>query len=150
MERTHRTTSLPWRPLGVALLLAAALLAGCGDQKDYANDPRPPSPINVAAYISSNRVSVSPSSFGAGPIVVIVTNQAQTSQSATFEAEGLSGDGSGLSQSTGPINPGDTAEIKLLVHQGTYRLRAGSDSIAPATVTVGSKRASAQNKVLQP
>ena len=125
------------------------LAAGCGEQEAYKNNPRPPAPINVSAYISRDRVSVSPSSFGAGPIVLIVTNQSRDSQEAIIETEG-SGGNSGLTQSTGPINPGDTGQIKLDVTEGTYQLRVQSGTIDPATMTVGSERESAQNKVLQP
>jgi hypothetical protein len=114
----------------------------------YENRPRPPAPINVAAYISGDRVSVSPTSFGAGPIVVVVTNQSSDSQEATFEGEG---EGSGsVQQSTGPINPGDTGELKVFVDPGSYTLRTSEGGVAPATVTVGAQRESAQNKVLQP
>jgi len=145
MERTHRKSR---RLPGVATVVASAVaLAGCGDQKNYVNNPRPAAPITISAYISAARVSVSPSSFGAGPITVLVTNESSTSQEATFET---GSGGSGLTQSTGPINPGDTGEIKLFVRQGVYRLRASSDSIAPATMSVGRKRPSAQNEVLQP
>ena len=151
MERKQRTLTSSSRGLaGTVALLVLIPIAGCGEQKDYRNDPRPPAPINVAAYISPNRISVSPSSFGAGPIVVVVTNQSSTSQEATFETEGSSGQGSGLAQTTGPINPGDTGQIKLFVRQGVYRLRVNSGAIPPATVFVDGERNSAQNQVLQP
>lgn len=151
MERTQRTLGRPSRTLaGTALLLLGLALPACGSQEEsYRNNPRPPAPINVSAYISQDRVSVSPTSFGAGPIVVVVTNQSTTSQEATFEDEG-GGGSSSVRQSTGPINPGDTGEIKVFVDQGTYTLRTGSGGISPATVTVGGERESAQNKVLQP
>lgn len=130
-------------------MLAGLALAGCGEEvESYKNNPRPPAPINVAAYISSDRVSISPTSFGAGPIVLVVTNQSSDSQEATFEGEG-SGRGN-VQQSTGPINPGDTGELKVFVDPGSYTLRASNGRITPATVTVNEERESAQNKVLQP
>jgi hypothetical protein len=146
MESTHRT-----RLSVVALAGLALAVGGCGGGADYKNAPRPPSPINVTAAVSGNRVSVSPASFGAGPIVVIVTNQSNSSQEVTFTSEsaGTSGQGD-LSQSTAPINPGDTGQIKLDVAQGSYVLRTGDESVRPATVTVGPKRESAQNQLLQP
>jgi hypothetical protein len=126
------------------VLAGGLLLTGCGKrQKDYANDPRPPSPINVAAYISTDRVSVSPASFGAGPIVVIVTNQSGVSQEVT-----LTGDQ--VTQSTGPINPGDTGQMKVFAKEGTYTLEVSAGGVRSATVNVGPERASAQNQVLQP
>jgi len=135
----------------VALLAGGIVIAGCGNDKNYKNEPRPPSPINVTAFVSGRQVSVSPNTFGAGPIVVIVTNQSQSSQDVTFQTSTAgSGSGDDLTQSTGPINPGDTGQIKLDVAQGRYVVRTGSDSIRPAAVNVGPQRESAQNKLLQP
>lgn len=150
MERKHPTNRLARLTLlRAAPLLASLALAACGNEvESYENNPRPPAPINVAAYISPDRVSASPASFGAGPIVVVVTNQSSDSQEATFEGEG-SGT-SDVQQSTGPINPGDTGELKVFVDPGSYTLRTSNGSIAPATVTVGAERESAQDKVLQP
>jgi hypothetical protein len=144
MESSVRTVT--------ALLAAGGLvLAGCGSDDDYKNELRPPSPINITAYVSAQRVSVSPATFGAGPIVVIVTNQSNSSQDVTFQTErDAAAGGADVTQSTGPINPGDTGQIKLDVVQGTYEVRAGDDAIRPATVAVGPERESAQNELLQP
>lgn len=145
MERTRRILSFPWlHRLGVVALACGLLVSGCGKREEsYANDPRPPSPINVAAYISPDRVSVSPTTFGAGPIVVIVTNQSGVSQEIT-----LTGDE--VTQSTGPINPGDTGQMKVFAREGTYTLEVSAGGVRSATVNVGPKRPSAQNQVLQP
>jgi hypothetical protein len=150
MERKHPIHRLARRTLTcVGLPLALFALVGCGSEvQRYKNDTRPPTPINVAAYVSADRVSVSPTSFGAGPIVVVVTNQSSDSQELTFEGDG--GGSGNVQQSTGPINPGDTGELKVFVDPGSYTLRASSGGVAPATVTVGAERESAQNKVLQP
>jgi hypothetical protein len=126
---------------------AAVLLAGCGGGDDYKNELRPPSPINVTAYVSAQKVSVSPASFGAGPIVVIVTNQSNSSQDVTFSSQPET---ASFTQSTGPINPGDTGQIKIDVAQGSYLIKTGDQSIRPATLTVGAERQSAQNELLQP
>jgi hypothetical protein len=128
-------------------VVAASVLAGCGEQRYHNTHPRPPAPITVSAYISPTRVSASPASFGAGPITLLVTNQSTSSQEVTFET---GGSGSSVTQTTGPINPGDTGEIKLFVREGEYRLRASSGAISPATLMVGGERPSAQNEVLQP
>lgn len=146
MRSTHSTRRLP-----VVVLAGLALALGaCGEDDDYANEPRPPAPINVTAYVSPERVSVSPSSFGAGPIVFIVTNQSKSSQEITFSSESRSARGEGaVSQST-LVNPGNTGQLKLDVAPGSYVVRTGDESIRPATITVGPKRESAQNQLLQP
>ena len=85
------------------------------------------------------------------PIVVIVTNQSNSSQDVTFQTSVAgSGGKNEVTQSTGPINPGDTGQIKLDVVQGKYQVKTGDGAISPAAVSVGPKRASAQNDLLQP
>lgn len=138
------------RRTAVALTGAVALgAAGCGSEDDYANEPRPPAPIVVTAAITKDGVSVSPSSFGAGPISLIVTNQTDTSQRITLETQDASS-GPGIRQSTGPINPRDTATLKADVPEGTYTVGVGAGGVEPATLEVGDERASAQNDLLQP
>lgn len=148
MERS-RTPEPSGRLIATALTLMCVLpLASCGRQEDFANRPRPPAPINVSAYVSSDGISVSPDTFGGGPIVITVANQSETSQDVTLEGDGPGR--SDLAQSTGPINPGGTGQIKVLVEEGTYTLRTVGAGIEPATVSVGARRESAQNRVLQP
>jgi hypothetical protein len=135
----------------VVLLAGALVIGGCGNDNDYKNDPRPPSPINVTAFVGAKRVSVSPNAVCAGPIVVIVTNQSNSSQDVTFQTSVAgSGGKNEVAQSTGPINPGDTGQIKLDVVQGKYVVKTGDDGVQPAAVAVGPERASAQNDLLQP
>ena len=126
---------------------ASALLGGCGDDDDYANEPRPPSQIVITASISSERVSVSPSSFGAGPINLVVTNQSDSTQRLRVAK---SGGGSGLQQQTGPINPRETATLQADLPTGEYTVAVSGDGIAPASLEVGPKRKSAQDELLQP
>ena len=60
---------------------AACALAGCGGSgEDYANKPRPAAPINVTAAINDKEISISPKTFGAGPVVIIVSNQTGSEQ----------------------------------------------------------------------
>ncbi len=134
----------------LALAGVAALgVSGCGSDDDYANEPRPPAPIVVTATITPDGVAVSPSEFGAGPINLIVANQTEGAQQVTFETAGEEG-GAGLSQTTGPISPRDTATLKADLARGTYALRTGESSITPAEIEVGASRPSAQNELLQP
>jgi hypothetical protein len=135
-------------PLAVA---AGFALGGCGSSSaDYRNDPRPPAPIVVTGYIDDQRVSVSPRSFGAGPISLIVTNQTSTAQRVTLESADKAGAGPGLKQVTAPISPRDTATLKADVKPGRYTVYVAGDAISAARLQVGAQRASAQNDLLQP
>lgn len=132
-------------------LAAGALFSGCGSDEQYANQPRPPAPINITAAISDKEISVSPRSFGAGPIVLIISNQSKSAQEVTFETSELGGSQPGLApQSTGKINPRGTATLKVDVREGTYELSIDSASIEPVEIQVGASRPSAQNDLLQP
>ena len=135
-------------------MLVAALLtcgaAGCGGEEDYANRPRPPAPINVTAAISEKKLSVSPQRFGAGPIVIIVSNQTPEPQNLTIETEELGGSQPGLRESSGRIGPHGTATMQVNVRQGTYQVSARGGGLEPASIEVGKPRPSAQNEVLQP
>ena len=128
----------------------AGLLAGCGEEDDYENAPRPPAPIVVSASINTERVSVAPHQFGAGPITLIVTNQTQAAQELTLETDEIGGSGPGLQQETGPISPGDTASLKAELRKGTYRIAVNGAGIQEAALDVGDPRPSAQNELLQP
>jgi hypothetical protein len=132
--------------------IAAALVtvAGCGGEDDYKNDPRPPAPINVTAAITNSKVSVSPHRFGAGPIVLVISNQSSTAQEVTFETDELGGSEPGRTFSTTPINPRGTATLKVDVRQGDWRLGTKDGGIRAAAVSVGRMRKSAQNDLLQP
>ena len=155
MERMQTRSGRTFRLL-LTMGAAALLLSACGEDDEYKNELRPPTPINVTAAISSDDISVSPTRFGAGPILLIVTNQSGASQVVTLEVDEFASNPSrskqaGLRQSTGPINPNDTAQLKVVVNEDTtYTVRTDDDEIEPATITVGAQRPSAQNEVLQP
>jgi hypothetical protein len=137
-------------PRVTAAALAMGIgVAGCGAAKDYHNRDRPPAPINLTAVISPNQVSVSPVRFGAGPIVLVVTNQTGASQRLTL----TTGDSIGkhpITQSTGPINPRDTASLAVDVPPGDYQVKVGDHTIRPTNLHVGQERKSAQAELLQP
>jgi hypothetical protein len=143
------------------LAVGAIAVAGCGgNTKTFANQPPPPTPVNLTVYIDNHRVSVSPDNTGAGPVTFIVTNHATTAESLTIQ----SADGGGQSlASTGPINPQGTAAVNVnLSHQGQYTVRIGqsggteasnaspSSSIASATVTIGPPRANSRGDLNVP
>ena len=135
-----------------ALVLAAALccgVSGCGGGSDYANKPRPASPINITAAISTKKISISPKTFGAGPIVLIISNQTDRSQTLTLQTHELGGDKPGIKQTSNPIGPRNTGTMKVDVRKGSYEISA-KGGLEPVTVEVGADRKSAQDELLEP
>ena len=129
---------------------ALIAVAGCGGGGDYANKPRPPAPINVTAAITNSRVNVSPQRFGAGPIVLIISNQSSSAQKVIFETDELGSAQPGNKFDTTPINPRGTARLKVDVREGDWKLSTSDGGIRAAAVSVGQQRKSAQNDLLQP
>jgi hypothetical protein len=135
------------------MLVLACLLAvaGCGDDsEEHGNKPRPPAPINVTAAIDSDRVRVSPRSFGSGPVVIIISNQSGSPQTVTFETDEIGGESGGIKRSTREIESRSTGQIKVDPPEGSYRLTTDAADIAPAELEVGERRESGQNELLQP
>ena len=142
------------------MLAASAVVSGCGGTATFADKPRPPTPVNVTVYVNDTRVSVSPSSVGAGPVVFIVTNQASRSESLTILPPG--GSTAPPLADTGPISPQATAQVTVdFSSQGDYTIDAGTSgstdaalanrgSIHSATLHIGAQRPSASNALLQP
>jgi hypothetical protein len=133
-----------WLP---ALAVVASASACGSENTSYKNVPRPPAPINVTAAITNSQIKVSPRRFGAGPIVLLISNQSSDAQSVTFETGGGE---SGIRQTTSAINPAGTAQLQIDVRQGTYQLSVEDRRIHPASLRVGQRRESAQNDLLQP
>ena len=133
-----------------AALAVGLLFSACGSEDDYANEPRPPAPITIAANITEERISVSPNEFGAGPISLIVSNQTDAAQKVTLETDELGGTQGGIRQTTSPINPGGTATIKVDVREGTYKVSTDGAGVDAAQLEVGAPRESSQNDLLLP
>ena len=137
------------RVLGLGAACAALVaFAGCGEDDTYSNDPRPPRTLVISAAILPDKVSVSPTEFGAGPISLTIANQTDASQRISLVRE-VNGQQQGTEQ-TGPINPHDTATLKANVDEGDYEIRVEGEAIAAARISVGAPRESAQNELLQP
>jgi hypothetical protein len=148
---TNGHTTLRAGALILASFGATVLGAGCGSSESHKNKLKPPEPINVTASVSDKRVSVSPHAFGAGPIVLIITNQTARKQDVTLESDTTSSGKAGIQQSTGPIIPeGGTAQLQVNVSQGTYHLSTADDGVEAATIAVGGSRGTSQNELLQP
>jgi hypothetical protein len=133
----------------VIAAIAVLGVAGCGAGKSYKNDPRPPQTLVITAAILPDKVSVSPSKFGAGPISLTVANETDASQRISIVRR-INGQSQDTNDRTGPINPHDTATLKADVDEGDYEIRVEGDGIAPAVISVGAPRPSAQNDLLQP
>jgi hypothetical protein len=137
---------------GVVLVAAAAAagLGGCGSDEERESRPRPPAPINVTAAIDSDRVRVSPRSFGSGPVVIIISNQSGSPQTVTFETDEIGGKSGGIQRSTREIASRSTGQLKVDPPEGSYVLSTDAADIAPAKLEVGERRESGQNELLQP
>jgi hypothetical protein len=150
MRNAHRHRRLSRAALAIAAG-ATTVLAGCGAQdEDYANEPRPPAPIVVSAAITSDGVAVSPRSFGAGPVTLIVSNQTGDEQRITLETDEFGGTEPGMEQRTGPITPGDTASLKADLRRGRYRVAVPGSGIDGTSLRVSDPRPSAQDQLLLP
>jgi hypothetical protein len=132
------------KPLLVAsvIALAGATAAGCGAE-DHANEPRPPSPVEVTAKVDDQRVDISPNEFGAGLVVMTISNQ-------SADPVQIGVDGPTAGESSG-IEPGSVGSFKFQFEEGDYEVSPGEESGArPAVLTVGPERASSQNELLLP
>lgn len=153
------------------LALGAVSVAGCGGGTHFANKPRPPTPVDLTVYINNSRVLVSPTTVGAGPVIFIITNQANQAESLTIQP---SGGGSPVA-ATAPINPQATSEVQVNFCDGsscsgqppasagpgpytvttnvtgaTDASKAGASTIHPASLYIGLQRSNSNSVLLQP
>lgn len=143
----------------VALIGGCVLaVAACGSTGGKAaSASRPATPVNLTVYVNNQRVSVSPASVGAGPVVFIVTNQAKTAQALSVSPAG----GGHTLARTAPINPQGTTQFSVDFHPGTYTISIASPGstdaalsvtppIRPASIHIGRQRGSSSGQLLQP
>ncbi len=135
------------------------VLTGCGSAGTFANKPRPAVPVDLTVYINNSRVSLSPSSVGAGEVIFIITNQADRAESLSVQSAST---GSHSLANTGPIQPQGTAQVTVdLSRPGDYQLAtaggggsqaqtATAPKIRPAALHIGAKRPSSSGVLLQP
>jgi hypothetical protein len=142
-----RSTGRRTRVAASAVALAAtAALVGCGDDDDFANDPRPAAPIVVTAKIDDQKVLVSPVDFGAGLVTITVSNQSDDPVNLT-----LVGPAPEDNEESGDIPPGAVGNLKAHVVEGDYEVNGGERSDAkPAQITVGPPRPSSSDELLLP
>ena len=142
------------------LIVLAGAVAACGSGGGhFANQPRPPSPVNLTVYINNQRVSLSPANVGAGPVVFIVTNQSRRAESLTVLP---AGDPAGQPlAATGPISPQATAQVKVNLPAGAYTVattssggteaaQAAAPQIRPSLLHIGPSRPSSSGQLLIP
>jgi hypothetical protein len=130
------------------LVVAAVFVAGCGSSKKFDNNPRPPTPVQLTGVVTDKQVTISPKRVGAGPVILLVSNQTDSAHTITLE-------GGGTTDTVGPINPLDTAMLQQTLKPGTYTVKAGSKQattkeIKPGSLTVGESRESSSNQLLLP
>jgi hypothetical protein len=104
-------------------------------------------------YVNARQVSVSPASVGAGPVVFLVSNSATNTELVTIRPTG----GGGSAASTGPINPGTSAQVQADLARGSYTVSTSpaggattGRAIKPARLNIGKPRPNGNNSVLQP
>jgi hypothetical protein len=137
------------RARDVSLLLAGAmLLAGCGGGSHFKNKPRPPVPLQLTGVVTDRGVQVSPRKVGAGPVILIISNQTNGAHTVTLE-------GNGTTDTVGPINPLGTGKLQQTLSPGNYTVKAGSaqatsQEIAPGRVTVTKARQGSSSTLLLP
>lgn len=141
--------------LAVILVAGALALAGCGSSgKTAASRPAPPNPLGVSVLITNARIVASPASFGAGPVLFTVTNQARGAQSLRIDRR----HGARVAD-TAPLNPQGSTQVSVIFPTGRYTLSASSRGrrnpqlgrrIHPQTIVVGRSRPSSGSTLLSP
>jgi len=133
----------------VALLLAGAILVtGCGSGSHFKDKPRPPVPVQLTGVVTDRGVQISPHRVGAGPVILIVSNQTSGPHTVTLE-------GNGSTDTVGPINPMGTGKLQQTLSPGSYTVKAGSTQassfeIPPGKVTVTKARQNSSSDLLLP
>jgi hypothetical protein len=130
-----------------ALAIAAALLAGCGED-DFKNEARAPVREALTGVIQDDAVTVSPSKLGAGPVEITISNQTDANHSVMLE-------GQSIVERGGLVAPGDTLTIQKTLAPGSYEVKAGSKKavtkeIRPAILRIGKQRKNSNNDLLLP
>lgn len=145
------TNTRPARAAAAVVVTSLAVLVatGCGGPGDFENEPRPPVTLEITGVITEDSVTVSPDRFGAGPVVLTISNQTPDSHTVTLDGENID------PEEVGPINPMDTAAIQKTLPTGNYEVRADSNEgvvneIEPADMTVGQPRGTGSDDLQLP
>lgn len=133
--------------LASGIALTAGLLAGCGGSSNFADQPRPSAPLYLTGVITSSGVTVSPNRVGAGPVVILVSNQTQASHTLTLDGANID-----TPVQSASIAPTNTGRIQTTLSPGTYTVKAGSlhavtRQLAPARLVIGKQRTDSNDQV---
>lgn len=129
------------------LAIASAIVAGCGEE-DFKNEARAPVREALTGVIQDDKVTVSPSRLGAGPVEITISNQTEADHTVTLEGESIV-------ERQGPVAPGATVTIQKTLTRGSYEVKAGSEKavpreIRPAILKIGEQRKNSNNELLLP
>jgi hypothetical protein len=125
------------------LALPVLLLGGCaGEREDGEAAPRPPVPVTITAAIERGRIVLAPETVGAGPLVVLVSNQSGAPRRVALEPEDA---GVRVAQA---VAPRGVARLALDAAPGRYALRV--PGLPAATLRVGRPRPSSRDRLLLP
>ena len=143
------------RRCGISLLAGAAvavIAGGCGED-DFPNNPRPAVPEELTGVIQPDKVTISPDGrhrekLEGGPFLITISNQTDDPHTVVLEGEQLR-------VRTDEIQPLDTTTIQKTLPEGTYQVRAGSETaqrreIAPAVLVIRGERKSSNDELLLP
>ena len=134
----------------VVLASTALLATACGDTEPRRNVDRPPAPVTLTAAVHDDAIQVSPAVTGAGPIVLVVSNQTAKPQRVTFETDELGARTGGNTASTPVIEPQGTGKLSIDARTGRYAVHVQDRTVRAAHVKVGPRRKSSQNQLLLP
>src|SRR4051794_36748348 len=132
------------------LFAGTTLVAGCGGGSHFKNETRPPVPVQLTGVVTDRSVQISPNRVGAGPVVIVVSNQTTGAHTLTLERTG-----STETDTVGPVNPMGTGKLQQTLKPGSYTLKAGSQQAAPQEImpgrlTVTRERQSSSSDLLLP
>jgi hypothetical protein len=110
----------------------------------------------MSVFVNDSRISVSPTSVGAGPVLFIVTNRATKAESLAISKSGTSSP----IASTAPINPQGTTQVSVDFGPGEYTIATaphGTEAqlsrpgaVRSASIHIGRERPSASGQLLAP
>lgn len=128
--------------IAVVAVLALTGLAGCGND-DFENKPKPAIPVEATIEITTDRIDVSPLSFGAGLVTFVIANNSTTE--AALEIEGP------VDETSSPIPGNGNGVFKIDMKSGNYTLTVpGNEQVRPTELKVGPPRPPSNNDLLQP